>query len=73
MDISWSSEYAIILFVWRFFLFGAVWFWVVPRILRIPFPNGPSANPKAYQKEERGLKALMFAWYIFIEILVLSL
>ena len=64
MDVHWE-----IMFAWRLSLFAILWFWGIPRIIRMAFPDGTSSNPVAYDEAMRTLKLVIILIYIFSELL----
>ncbi len=64
MDVHWE-----IMFAWRLSLFGILWFWGIPKIIRMAFPDGTSSNPEAYNEAMRSLKLAFISLYIALELL----
>ena len=64
MDVNWE-----IMFVWRLLLFGAIWYWGIPRLLYIAYPDNGIAKPNVYKKERFILRLGLILLYIFSEAL----
>jgi len=66
---TWMDEQWEIMLVWRFSLFTVLWFWGIPRIIHMAFPNGAASNPEAYEEAMRTLKLVIILLYVFSELL----
>ena len=61
---TWMNENWEIMFVWRLLLFGSLWFWGIPRLLR-------TAKPNVYREEQRTLRIGLIGLYIFSESMII--
>ena len=64
---TWMSENWEIMIVWRLLLFVGLWFWGIPRLLRVAYPDNGISKPEAYKEERLMLRFGLILLYILSE------